>query len=407
MTDTAAGACARSGNVQFVIDSVAYGSPVALSGGSATMSGITTLAIGSHGVYATYSGNASFQGSTSPAITQDVESPRPTLVGVRDVVNDQGGKVKLLWNASYLDLAPYDSIATYWILRCAPSTAAARAMQAGARVSRPGETPEPRVGTFVAAQRQGAAQYWEYVASQPAFHVANYSYVAATTCDSIAGSNPRTAFMIMARTANGAQWWFSDPDSGYSVDNLAPHTPTAFTGAYAAGMTTLHWAKSPDADLSQYLLYRGSSAAFVPAAGNLVVARSDTGYVDVTSAIYYYKLCAVDVHGNASGFASMQPTWTAGVDEAAPLAFALEGVRPNPTRSEALSVAFTLPVPAPARLELLDVSGRRVAEHEVGALGAGRHRVSLASGPRLAPGLYLVRLTQGANVRVTRVAVLK
>ncbi len=407
VSDSAAGACALTGNVQFVIDSVSYGSPVALSGDSATLSGITNLAIGSHAVYAAYSGNASFQAGTSPAITQDVESPRPTLVGVRDILNDQGGHVKLLWNASYLDLAPYDSIATYWVLRSAPAASAARALQAGARVSRPDETPDPRVGAFVTVQRQRATSYWEYIASQPAFHVANYSYVAPTTCDSIAGSNPLTAFMIMARTANGAQWWFSDPDSGYSVDNLAPHTPTAFTGVYASGNATLHWARSADADFGQYLLYRGATAAFVPAPGNLVVARSDTGYVDAVSAIHCYKLCVVDVHGNASGFASLVPSWAAGVEGTAPLAFALEGARPNPSRGGQLSVAFTLPTPASARLELLDVSGRRVAQREVGALGAGRHSVALAADRPLAPGLYLVRLTQGADVRVTRVAVLK
>jgi hypothetical protein len=33
--------------------------------------------------------------------------------------------------------------------------------------------------------------------------------------------------------------------------------------------------------------------------------------------------------------------------------------------------------------------------------------VDLAAGRRLPPGLYLVRLTQGANTRVTRVAVLR
>jgi hypothetical protein len=55
----------------------------------------------------------------------------------------------------------------------------------------------------------------------------------------------------------------------------------------------------------------------------------------------------------------------------------------------------------------VDVTGRRVAEREVGVLGAGRHSVSLAAERRLAPGLYLVRLTQGVNMQVKRVVVLK
>ena len=95
-----------------------------------------------------------------------------------------------------------------------------------------------------------------------------------------------------------------------------------------------------------------------------------------------------------------------GVGDGVPLAFALEGVRPNPSRGGQLSVTFALPSSAPARLELLDVSGRRVVTREVGALGAGPHVVALAANRSLPPGLYLVRLAQGVNVRVTRVAVL-
>ena len=72
-----------------------------------------------------------------------------------------------------------------------------------------------------------------------------------------------------------------------------------------------------------------------------------------------------------------------------------------------LSVAFTLPTSAPARLELVDVSGRRVAQREVGTLGAGRHALALAADRDVAPGLYLLRLTQGASVRVSRVTLLR
>ena len=98
------------------------------------------------------------------------------------------------------------------------------------------------------------------------------------------------------------------------------------------------------------------------------------------------------------------PTDVAG--EAA-LAFALDPMRPNPTRAGALMVSFTLASTAATSLELLDVAGRRIAAREVGSLGAGRHTLDLGEGQRLAPGLYLVCLRQGTNTRVTRVAVLK
>jgi hypothetical protein len=97
-------------------------------------------------------------------------------------------------------------------------------------------------------------------------------------------------------------------------------------------------------------------------------------------------------------------TWVEVPRQEAPLAFALDPVRPNPTRGGTLTVHFTLPTDAPARLELLDVAGRRIASHEV---GIGQHTLDLGASQCLAPGIYLVRLTQGENTRTTRAAVLR
>ena len=55
--------------------------------------------------------------------------------------------------------------------------------------------------------------------------------------------------------------------------------------------------------------------------------------------------------------------------------------------------------------ELFNVAGRRVAEREV--RGAGAHEVSLATGQRLPPGIYLVRLVQGNAKSLRRVTVLE
>jgi hypothetical protein len=71
--------------------------------------------------------------------------------------------------------------------------------------------------------------------------------------------------------------------------------------------------------------------------------------------------------------------------------------------SSALEVAFTLPGSAPASLDLIDVSGRRVAARAVGALGPGTHTVTLEGGS-LAPGIYFVRLRQGNQRAVARAA---
>jgi hypothetical protein len=215
------------------------------------------------------------------------------------------------------------------------------------------------------------------------------------------------AFFVTALTADPYVYYDSTPDSGYSVDNLAPDPPALFRAAYvwASGGTALHWICSKEADLFGHRLYRGLSADFVPGPGNLVVAKRDTGYLDVGPVGRYYKLSAVDVHGNESKFVLIRPEDTLGVPAGEALSFALGPVSPNPVRGDRLKVAFVLARPGATRLELLDVAGRRVAEREVGSLGVGRHEVDLARGTRLLPGLHLLRLTQGTDACVRRAVV--
>ena len=77
---------------------------------------------------------------------------------------------------------------------------------------------------------------------------------------------------------------------------------------------------------------------------------------------------------------------------------------PNPARGE-VTARFALPDARPARLELLDLAGRRVAAREVS--GAGAHAERFGDLGALAPGVYLLRLVHGGAVRTARVAVIR
>lgn len=79
---------------------------------------------------------------------------------------------------------------------------------------------------------------------------------------------------------------------------------------------------------------------------------------------------------------------------------ALESPYPNPSSGVA-TLALSLPTAQPARLEIVDLAGRRVAAREL-ALGAGRHVLTLHETRGLAPGLYLVRVTHEGESRVAR-----
>ena len=247
---------------------------------------------------------------------------------------------------------------------------------------------------------------WDYVLTVPATGDTAYNVVVPTLADSNQTGLNLSVFFVRGVTATAGEHYDSVPDSGYSVDNLPPAPPAPFTAARVSGSTYLHWGANGESDFWYYKLYRGSDPAFTPGPGSLVASRSDTGYVDAgASASSTYKLTAVDANGNESSPAVVSPSGTTAVDADGPLAFGLERVRPNPTTSRNLTVSFALASDAPARVELLDVAGRVMASRELA--GAGRRTLDLAAGTHLAPGLYLVRLSQGGQHRTERVAVVE
>jgi hypothetical protein len=85
---------------------------------------------------------------------------------------------------------------------------------------------------------------------------------------------------------------------------------------------------------------------------------------------------------------------------------AIQAIRPNPAH-ERLRVWFVLPVAAPARLDLIDVTGRRVMSHDLGTLAPGLHDAPLADARELRPGLYLVRLSQGSAIATGKVSIVR
>jgi hypothetical protein len=401
MSVPAPGSGSPSGTVSF-FDGVRYLGTAPLNSGVAMLSTFNPQLV-SHSISATYSGDTKFL----PAIGQVNMSTAlaPHIASIHDVPNDQGGHVELRWDASPLDRAPADPISQYKIWRQLPNGFAVQSLANGSRHLADPARGTPLEGELRATRFGTQTFYWEYLATQIAGGYPGYSLAAATAADSVGGSNPRTGFMVEADEPFDGLTWASAPDSGYSTDNLPPAAVTPFTGTYSAGTASLHWGTSSAPDFADYLIYRGSTANFVPGPGNLVVSQPDTGYADHTP-LQFYKLAAKDVHGNIGPYTLLQLSAPLSVSEGGSYAFALEGARPNPVVGRSLSVYFTLPSAERAELELIDVAGRRVLEREVGSLGAGPHAVDLARDRALPSGLYLVRLTQGANVRITRAAVL-
>jgi len=361
-------------------------------------------ALGDRCLSAVYLPDYRWTAAFSQVVTQRVvASPQPDVATIADVKNDQGRSVRLRFTASAFDYGDSPTpITSYGIYRKVNSALAMIA-------ARGGETAPPRAAAATAATPlpdELAIAGWDYVQSVPAHGESVYETVVPTLADSNDTGFHRATFFVRAQTATPSVFYDSAPDSGYSVDNLAPAPPALFTAAYAAGATHLHWSVSPEPDFGYFALHRGTTSSFTPGPGTLVATPVDTGHVDVGPAGRWYKLAAVDVNGNVSGYALLGPGGTLGVPGAESIELALMGPRPNPARAGRFTVSFALPSGVPAKLELMDIGGRRVRSREVGGFGPGLHAIDLSVGEPLPAGIYLLRLTQGSAARSMRMTLL-
>jgi hypothetical protein len=114
---------------------------------------------------------------------------------------------------------------------------------------------------------------------------------------------------------------------------------------------------------------------------------------------YAYRL----KYGSETGLETTDEVW---VVVASSDGFGLHGAVPHPARDGALTVDFTVPDDRPMTIELMTAGGRRVLVRELGGLGAGRHRVALASERSIPGGVYWLRASYAGSVRTKRVVVL-
>ncbi|MEQ1831505.1 MAG: kelch repeat-containing protein [Candidatus Eisenbacteria bacterium] len=163
---------------------------------------------------------------------------------------------------------------------------------------------------------------------------------------------------------------------------------------------TLEWRADAFATFAGTVERRTESSPWQPMGPVELGVDQSVRFVDTTvrpGTRYAYR-----VHWSEQTSANTsEPVWT----DVPALHLALDRI-PNPLVGD-LEVSFSLPDARASALDLLDVSGRVVATRELGGLGAGDHRLALATRGSLKPGRYWVRLRTGEGSRSTGVIVLR
>jgi hypothetical protein len=223
----------------------------------------------------------------------------PDLTSAGDVPADQGGKVSLAWDRSYLDQYPSSLITYYSVWRGIDPAA----IPSQAAILKPGDVPSEFNGPAIRMRNapNGTSTAWEWIANLPGHYLENYSYTAPTLADSTAAGTPSYGFFVSAQTADPFLFWDSNVMDSYSVDNLSPAPPAALSADAVGGTAIrLDWSSTGDRDLGGYLVYRSTAEGFTPDEESLIGQTQDTTLDDSAPALgkNYYRVVGFDVHGN-------------------------------------------------------------------------------------------------------------
>ena len=203
-------------------------------------------------------------------------SVKPILNYVKDVPNDQGGKVNLKWARSGYDVQGNSIITDYLVQRSFP----------------------PSGGNFS----------WQNVMTIPASHESFYTYVDLTPSDSTTNGSSTFYYRITARTNDINQSWRSNILSGRSLDNISPPVVSPFNAFSESVNVRLTWKRNSAPDLLNYVLFRSVSPSIDPYSETPLSSLSDSTYLDTAplSGLYYYFIVAQDIHNNYSPVAVAQ-----------------------------------------------------------------------------------------------------
>jgi len=336
----------------------------------------------------------------------------PTIHSVLDVPGDQGGVVNVAWYANSGDNAFDRAITEYSVWRAIDAGAAMSMVEDGATLIKDPskvKSAAPDAGII----RAVAGNFWYEVGTVGAIALDSYSMPAPTLFDSTSVATDYQYFQVIAHTADPYVYYTSAPDSGYSVDNLAPAAPLNLAAKQVApAELSLTWDPNTEPDIAHYAVYRGTDPAFVPDAGSLIATPTEPTVLDTGwqwDGGYWYKVVAVDTHGNTSPTALLGPDLVTGAADS-PAVNRLEQNVPNPF-NPSTTIAFTLREAGEVTLAVYDATGRRVRTLVSGRREARSYDVAWDgrddAGTRVASGVYFYRLTAGSFTQTKKMVLLK
>jgi hypothetical protein len=346
------------------------------------------LATGSFRGFVDFGGGTLIAGSAEIFLAKfSALAPEPAIVSILDVGNDQGRHVRIRFERSGADHTNAAVPVTRYV--------------AFRRVDPP---PSMTAATASPSSRTILGDGWEQVGSVDAFAEELYTMGVPTIGDSTeALGQYYSTFFVRAATDVPAAFFDSAPDSGWSVDNLAPGVPGGLL--YSSGQ--LSWNESAAEDFDYFTVYGANTDDFGTAT---VVDYAVDPEMDVTASPYaHYFVTATDFSGNEGKPAKVNTLSGAG---GTPRSYVLSlSNHPNPFNPRT-TLSYTTPARGHVTVTIHDARGGLVAtlvsheEHDAGA-----YRIDwdarAENGATLPSGIYFARIVHDDAVRSRKMVLLK
>jgi predicted lipoprotein with Yx(FWY)xxD motif len=397
-----------SGLVQWTVNGV----PVCTAAGNQSSPRI--VSDGSGGAIITWHGYRN--GSDADIYAQKIDAlgylgiVNPVLASVNDIRGDQGGMVSINWNASAYDMYQKKVVTYYSIWRGIETDNGATV----GKEIKPGEmNPNFSGKAYRTVNSQNGTTYWEWLGNIPSHYLSNYSYTANTLSDSTSSGNLYFKFFVSAQTEDPFVFWDSNIDSGYSVDNLSPLSPQNLVATLLTDRNIeLSWSKnSVDPDVKNYQVHRSENEGFTPDETTLLSSLTDTIFLDndvpsnITSV--YYKITAVDIHGNISLPSDEASIILVGVeqDKELPVEYAISQNYPNPF-NPSTTISYQLADRSKVILKVYDGLGKEMETLVNEEKAAGTYEVTW-NAENLPSGVYFYKLKAGSFIQTRKMILLK
>ncbi len=294
----------------------------------------------------------------------------PIILAINDIPDDQGGKVRIEFSGSELTTS-------YTIWRQIDTT-----------------------------------DGWDAIGSFNGIYRNRYTYVAPTLGDSTATGIYWSVFRVSAHQDNIYKTFFvSNPDTGYSIDNLAPVVPGGIVPTPFDEKIELAWNESPEKDFQYYAIYRSLDPEFTADTMNTYsYSTTDNLYSDVNviqGTTYYYVIAAIDYSGNASEFSEKVSATVTDVDSGTeiPTVYALGQNYPNPFNPSTV-IKFSIPNSGLVSLKVFNILGEEVATLINEMKSVGVYEVSFDAS-NLTTGMYIYRIQSGEFTSTKKMLLIK